>query len=56
MVSIVGITKFELCGSCYQGNWDGYGLNAEKKLLQHMADNGIVVPPQNKKGWLPRDP
>jgi hypothetical protein len=48
--------KIEICRSCYQGNWDGYGLDAEEKLLQHMADNGIVVPARNKKGWLPRDP
>jgi hypothetical protein len=45
----------EVCTGCFQAAWDGWGPSAEAKIIKHLAEQGIPVPPRNTKGWLPRD-
>lgn len=50
------ISRYNLtvCMGCWQGNHDGWGPSAEGRLLEHLKQEGIAVPPRNAKGWLPR--
>lgn len=47
--------QMEICTPCFQAAWDGWGPSAEAKIIKHLAERGIPVPPRNAKGWLPRD-
>jgi hypothetical protein len=44
-----------VCRTCYVENWDGWGPFIERRLLAHLKESGIAVPPRNANGWLPRD-
>ena len=46
--------KMTVCDPCWQGNWDGWGPAAEPRVLDHLKEQGIPVPPRNAKGWIPR--
>ena len=39
---------------CWLLNRDGWALG-EERILKHLLDKGIRVPPRNSKGFLPRD-
>jgi hypothetical protein len=45
---------FWVCSRCFESNWDGWHLDAEKKILTYCKDKNIIPPMRNKKGWLPR--
>ncbi len=51
------IKRYDLsvCKLCYDGNWDGWGPNHEDRLIQHLKEKRISLPPRNEKGWIPRD-
>ena len=48
--------KFNVCSGCWSGNWDGWAPHYERKILIHLAENGLPVPARNAAGYLPRDP
>lgn len=43
-----------VCGSCFEGNWDGWNPRWEPKLKAHLARLGIPLPPRNAAGLYPR--
>lgn len=47
--------KISVCENCYKGNWDGWTLHYEERLLPHLKENGIPIPERNEKGWVPRE-
>ena len=47
--------KISVCKGCWDGNWDGWAPEFEKKLLAHLKTEGISIPDRNEKGWLPRE-
>ncbi len=47
--------QIQVCQICYSANWDGWGPDAERKLIPHLTANGLPIPQRNSKGWLPRD-
>lgn len=47
--------RINVCQPCYSGNWDGWSPAYEAKLLAHLAEKGLPVPPRNGEGYLPRD-
>ena len=51
------IRRYELnvCKSCYDGNWEGWGPHCEERLIAHLKQKNIPIPEKNAKGWLPRD-
>ena len=52
-----GIPRYNIsvCDTCYEGNWDGWAPECEKKLVEHLEKDGLPIPERNEKGWLPRD-
>jgi hypothetical protein len=48
--------KFNVCSGCWSGNWDGWAPHYERKILIHLAENGLPIPARNAAGYLPRDP
>jgi hypothetical protein len=44
-----------VCSGCFGSNWDGFAPHHDHKILAHLEANGIVPPPRNAKGFLPRD-
>ena len=51
------ISRYQVtaCEGCYAGNWDGWAPHFEARLVPHLRDKGLPIPPRNAKGWLPRD-
>lgn len=43
------------CNSCLRAHHDGWGLEAEKCILQHLNQSGIDVPERNAVGLLPTE-
>lgn len=43
------------CDGCWQFNWDGWAPHHEAKLIAHLKEKGLPVPPRNAKGYLPRN-
>jgi hypothetical protein len=43
-----------VCEPCWQDNWDGWAPARQFRVLEHLANKGIAVPPRNAKGWIPR--
>ncbi len=44
-----------VCDSCFEGNWDGWGLHCEPRILAILEEKGLLPPKRNAKGWLPRE-
>lgn len=44
-----------VCNTCYAANWDGWAPHLEHKLVEHLGNSQISVPPRNSQGWLPRE-
>lgn len=51
------ITRYQLtvCKTCWDGNWDGWNVEAEKKLIIHLNENNISIPERDENGRLPRE-
>jgi hypothetical protein len=47
--------EIEVCEMCWNANWDGWHRDAADKIIVHLTDNNLPIPPLNNKGWLPRD-
>lgn len=47
--------RISVCSVCYQANWDGWAPHLESRIREHADAEGLVLPPRNTKGWLPRD-
>lgn len=47
--------KISVCDACYGSNWDGWAPHVEARLMRHLEDQRLPIPPRNEKGWLPRD-
>ena len=43
------------CKSCYECNWDGWAPQYETRIFNLLKKKGIIPPPRNEKGWLPRE-
>ncbi len=43
------------CDSCWNNNWDGWAPHYEPILLEHLKQNGLLVPERNAKERLPRN-
>jgi hypothetical protein len=43
------------CDVCWRGNWDGWTIDYERKLLAHLKSQNLPIPVRNQKGWLPRN-
>jgi hypothetical protein len=48
--------KINVYSVCWNGNWDGWVPRYERKILAHLAENGLPVPARNAAGYLPRSP
>ena len=46
--------QIEVCMSCWNGNWDGWPGDRSEKIIKHLKENGLPVPPLNDKDGLPR--
>lgn len=46
--------QIEVCSTCWQFNWDGWPSDRAEKIIKHLKEKGLPVPPMNTKGWLPR--
>jgi len=44
-----------VCDGCWSGNWDGWNISYDKKLLAALEENDFPVPERNSKGFLPRE-
>jgi hypothetical protein len=42
-----------VCNICLDANRDGWALDIEPKILQHLKAKGLPVPKRNKNGLLP---
>ncbi len=47
--------RLRVCDVCYRGNWDGWALQFEDAVTQHLRAAGASLPTRNAKGLLPRD-
>jgi len=47
--------NIHVCRVCYDGNWDGWAPDYEKRLIKHLEDQGLPIPERNPKGFLPRE-
>ena len=47
--------QLSVCGTCYDGNWDGWAPHLEATLLAHLKKKGLSEPTRNAKGWFPRE-
>lgn len=45
--------QIEVCMSCWKGNQDGWCDERAKKIINHLNEKSISIPPMNAKGWLP---
>jgi hypothetical protein len=52
---LISCYQLTVCLGCWDGNWDGAGPSAEGRLLAHLKQKGIPIPPRNEQGWLPRE-
>lgn len=46
--------NIEVCMPCWTGNWDGWPGQRAERIIKHLKEEGLPVPPMNAKGWLPR--
>lgn len=47
--------KIYICSTCYAGYWDGYVDAALDRVMSHLKEHKLPIPPLNKKGNLPRE-
>lgn len=44
-----------VCGTCHDGNWDGWAPHFEAHVTKRLVEQGRPIPARNAKGWLPRE-
>lgn len=44
-----------ICNSCWNANHDGFSPQYDKRLIEHLKQNNLLVPERNSRGWLPRE-
>ena len=44
-----------VCRTCYLGNWNGWHPKLTSRLIAHLQENGLPIPPLNARKCLPRD-
>lgn len=44
-----------VCNNCHNANWDGWAPHYEPQVTKNLSDRGLLLPPRNEKGWLPRE-
>jgi len=47
--------QIEVCIDCWNDNWDGWTPRLGDKIIEHLKEKGLPVPPMNKKEFLPRN-
>jgi hypothetical protein len=52
-ISVPGY-DFNVCMTDWDTSWDGWAPRDEEKILKHLRQNNIDVPPRNSNGLLPR--
>ncbi len=46
--------QMEVCKTCFNMNWDGWGPSREAAVISHLNKKGIPIPLRNEEGWIPR--
>jgi len=46
---------FTVCRRHWGSNRDGWGKHYEEKILEHLRQTNIEVPPRNSEGLLPSE-
>lgn len=52
---VIKLYRITVCSGCFEGNWDGWAPQYEKRVTANLDAAGEPLPPRNAKGWLPRD-
>jgi len=47
--------NFVVCKHCYSFNDKGWQQQDESKIIKHLKDNKLPIPPRNSNGLYPRD-